>query len=466
MDNSEFFTQPTHKSGYVNIERLASSGYNTLFSAEREGKRFVLKALLAEHRGDPLYESLLRKEFEIGYSLDHPNICRTYSFESLQREGNVIVMEWLDGRTLDEYIAEKGHRREELERIVSQLCEALTYAHKRQIIHRDLKPQNIIITHNGDNVKLLDFGLSDTDRHTALKEPAGSRKYASPELQRGAQIDSRSDVYSLGIIIDELFEGHKSRRVSRVVTRAAAYYPQARYSDAQGVIAALRRRPVRVVYPILVVILAALGYLFYLTQQPSDFPVEALVPSAQVDGVSAEEFERRQAISSRFYDHINSSYLSLMNDEVYRVNCATPQMPDFEAMSRTQMEYYAHSLDSIMSEITSSSLYETARRNMNSHNNELFTLMRNQFPTMFWLNTEQLFKAAKDPLALELKRLAAPQLDSTYNEMNYEQQQAELARYENAVKEYKRSTVEVWAVAYRKEHNLLELPGYLLMHNA
>ncbi len=460
MSSSEFFAAPTTVNGYINIELLRESGFNALYLAERGGKRFVLKALSKSFCGDMLYESLLRKEFEIGYLLDHPNICRTVSYDNFPEVGNAIVLEWIDGRTLDKYIAEKRHTSRELVRIVQQLCAAVSYAHKRQTIHRDIKPQNIIITHNGDNVKLLDFGLSDTDSHTVLKEPAGSRRYAAPELLNGDKVDFRSDIYSLGVVVSELFEGGGNRKTTKVIERATAFNPASRYSDAEAVANALKGRSVKLIYPILAVMLALIAYLFFTVNRSS----ELLIPSSEVDGVSVEEFERRQILCNNFFEEINRSYLSLMNDEIYRMNCSTPEMPNFEELSRKQMEHYNVVLDSMLCEIKESSLYLNAQRNASSHNNELFTLMRTQFPAMFWLNTEQLFLAASDSLATELKQLTPPDVASNYEALSFEEQQTENERYYAAVQSYKKATVEVWAVAYRRSRKLSPLPSELLQY--
>ncbi|MFI3263019.1 MAG: serine/threonine-protein kinase [Rikenellaceae bacterium] len=458
MSSSEFFTTPTILNQYTGFEVISSSGFNTLYLVERDGKKFIVKALLELYRGDMLYESLLRKEFEIGYSFDHANICRTVNFEQFPDIGNAIVMEWIDGRTLNEYIKEKKHSPKELQRIIEQLCDALSYAHKRQTIHRDLKPQNIIITHNGDNLKLLDFGLSDTDYYTALKEPAGSRRYASPELLRGEKVDSRSDIYSLGVIINELFEGQRTRRISKVVSRATSYYASSRYADVETVVAALKNRQIRLVYPILAAILVAIIYLFYTMNRAT----ESLIPSAEADGVTTEEFERRQALCNDFYSEINNIYLDLMNNNVNRINCATPEMPNFDELSNSYLKIYQNVLDSMLGTIKSSSLYSNARRNMVSHNRELFTLMRNGSPSTFWVNTESMYTEAKDSLALELKKLPAPKYVPNFSELNYEEREDEIKRYNKAVQEYKKTTVEVWAIAYRERNNLSPISTSLL----
>ena len=76
--------------------------------------------------------------------------------------------------------------------------------HKKGIVHRDLKPENIIITRQGDNVKLIDFGLADTESHTVLKQPAGTERYMSPEQMQTAEADARNDIYSLGVIMQQM----------------------------------------------------------------------------------------------------------------------------------------------------------------------------------------------------------------------------------------------------------------------
>ena len=89
-----------------------------------------------------------------------------------------------------------------------ELTEAVGYAHAKGIVHRDLKPSNILITVNGENVKLLDFGLADADSYAILKQPAGTLRYISPEQVQTAVADVRNDIYSLGVVLGEMRLGY------------------------------------------------------------------------------------------------------------------------------------------------------------------------------------------------------------------------------------------------------------------
>lgn len=187
----------------LELIHTSKDGFNELYRICKSGRFFVYKALKKEYRGNPMYEDLLTKDFNIGFSLTHPGLCQYFAKISHPEIGNCIVMEWIDGCTLEELIS-SGHIDKMLaEKIICEICDALGYMHRRQVIHRDLKPENILVTHNGQNVKIIDFGLSDADSFAAFKAPAGTKIYASPELLAGEPIDNRSDIWSLGVIIGE-----------------------------------------------------------------------------------------------------------------------------------------------------------------------------------------------------------------------------------------------------------------------
>lgn len=182
---------------------IPCKGFNLLCKAKRYGRWWVLKGLKKPYHQDENYKNLLHKEFDILISLQHPNIVSAYSMEEIPEMGTCIVMEWIDGITLEHW----SGRKPEGEGIFLQLLDAVHYIHAKQIVHRDLKPSNIMITHNGNHVKLIDFGLSDTDDFTILKQPAGTPGYISPEQIVSQQADIRNDIFSIGCILEKILPG-------------------------------------------------------------------------------------------------------------------------------------------------------------------------------------------------------------------------------------------------------------------
>ena len=169
---------------------VSPHGHTRLFYASRYGKAYVLKCLKADYLYTPLYRRALAKEFEIGLQLDHPCICRTIGMEDVGDLGQVIVMERVDGCTLESIIKEGSLTRALARRIAAQAAGAVDYMHGKQVVHRDLKPSNIMVTHNGHNVKVVDFSLADSDAFEMLKQPGGTSGYIAPEqLLPGAKAD-------------------------------------------------------------------------------------------------------------------------------------------------------------------------------------------------------------------------------------------------------------------------------------
>ena len=239
MQSSLFFSDVETPRQEVQLELLHSSesGFSQIYRVDKEGKFRVLKCLRPQFRGNPAFETLLRKEFEIDYPLDHPNICSVIAMVRMEELGNCIEMEWVDGCTLTELLGRRELSKALENNILLELCSAMEYIHSKQIIHRDIKPDNILVTHNGGNVKLIDFGLSDTDYHTAHKESAGTQIYASPEQVRGEALDARSDIYSLGRVIFEL-----SDRFNRIALKCMSREPDKRYGTVGQVRQALEKR--------------------------------------------------------------------------------------------------------------------------------------------------------------------------------------------------------------------------------
>ena len=269
-ESSMFFSGPLQNVLYEEKPlplHSSESGHSELFLINRDGKFRVLKCLKEEYRGNPVYESLLRKEFEIGYQLDHPNICNTISFCQTENLGNCIEMEWVDGCTLRELLSRKKPDEHTSKKLILEICDALDYIAGKQIIHRDLKPENILITYNGANVKLIDFGFSDSDSHAVHKESAGTRSYASPEQLSGGEIDARSDIYSLGLIIREM-----GRPYGSIANKCTRRNPSMRYSSAGDLKRAIENNGTKRIFfwAIATVLLCALAaWLIFRHPQPA-----------------------------------------------------------------------------------------------------------------------------------------------------------------------------------------------------
>ena len=253
MDSSFIIVPPSSDFSDVwsEPELLSSKGHNALFVATRFGRKYVLKALAEPYRESTPHIELLRKEFTIGVGVDHPNIVRLLDFGHMNSIGWYIRMEFIDGITLDQFL-ETNPPMAIRHRIIEQLIDALSCLHERQVIHRDIKPSNILITRNGNTVKLIDFGVSDTDDYVTFKQPAGSMAYIAPEQLAGKTIDNRADIYAVGKIINLLFP-HRYKYIVRTCTRVK---PAERYSSCAQVLQAIRRADrVRIWLPVSLILL-------------------------------------------------------------------------------------------------------------------------------------------------------------------------------------------------------------------
>jgi hypothetical protein len=198
---------------------IGEGGMGTVYGGIQPliGKKVAIKVLRGELSRDP--EVMLRflAEARAVNRIGHPNIVDVFSFGAFPDGTQFFVMEHLQGRSLAGYLEEKkrlGYADACV--ILSQVCDALEAAHQRDIVHRDLKPDNIFLVDRpggGFTVKLLDFGIAKftADRtmtgHTRTGVPIGTPLYMSPEHCRGRDVGPWSDIYSLGVILYELFAG-------------------------------------------------------------------------------------------------------------------------------------------------------------------------------------------------------------------------------------------------------------------
>ncbi len=263
------------ESNYSNLCEyyVSKSGHTRLFSATKYGKRYILKCLKKDFLYTPIYQQALTKEFEIGLQLEHPNICRTIGLEQLPELGTTIVMEYIDGDTLQALIEKKLLTVELAQRITHQLMDALEYMHSKQIIHRDLKPSNIMVTHTGQNTKIIDFGLSDSDAFYVLKIPAGTSGYIAPEqFLPGAKAEPRTDIYSLGKVIADMAKATGNKKLAKMAETCTIHNPLHRPDSIEKLRSMTfdgsYQRTLTIALGIIsLILMVAIGFSYFIRQQ-------------------------------------------------------------------------------------------------------------------------------------------------------------------------------------------------------
>ncbi len=197
--------------------RVGAGGMGTVYRAHRIliGDEVAIKILHAEHVSQPQAVERFRREAQAAARLKHPNAVLIYDF-GVTSDGLVyLVMELVEGQSLRQIIKQQGPLTPSAAaEVISHVCAALDEAHRQQIVHRDLKPDNIIVnpTLTGLRTKVLDFGIAKLRDLTAgnltqTGSVMGTPHYMSPEQCLGEELDSRSDIYSLGVVLYEMLAG-------------------------------------------------------------------------------------------------------------------------------------------------------------------------------------------------------------------------------------------------------------------
>jgi len=233
--DSQFITEVDAMTVY---ESSSSRGFNLVVKVKRQGKWFILKGLQPEYRNEQAYIEMLKKEYDLATQLDHPNIVKVIAKQLDPEIGPCILMEYVDGMTLDEFLATNPSASAR-KKVVDQMVDTLCYIHGKQIVHRDLKPTNVLVTNNGNNVKIIDFGLSDADDYAILKQPAGTLKYMAPEqFQSGVTIDGRADIYAFGLLLRQVFP----RRYKHIAAKCSRPDREQRFANAEALRKAFDRQ--------------------------------------------------------------------------------------------------------------------------------------------------------------------------------------------------------------------------------
>lgn len=198
--------------------KLGEGGMGQVFTAldSELGRNVAIKLLPSEFTTDAERRSRFRQEARVISALNHPNIITIYEVGE-NEHGSFLATEFVEGRTLRDVIRNESLTLPRILKIIEQAANALVAAHAANIVHRDVKPENIMVRHDGI-VKVLDFGLAkpknpvlpdgDNSSKTVPGTVMGSARYMSPEQARGLDVDERTDIWSLGVVLYEMLSGH------------------------------------------------------------------------------------------------------------------------------------------------------------------------------------------------------------------------------------------------------------------
>ena len=196
---------------YTILADLGHGGMGVVYTAQdpRLKRQVAIKLLTADLTRDETAKQRFLQEAQAASALDHPNICTIHEINETDDGQLYLVMAYYEGETLKERIERGALALDEAVDIVTQVGQGLAEAHAAGIVHRDIKPANLLIAKSG-LVKILDFGLAKliaSDDVTQMGVALGTVAYMSPEQARGEEVDHRTDIWSLGVVLYEMLTG-------------------------------------------------------------------------------------------------------------------------------------------------------------------------------------------------------------------------------------------------------------------
>lgn len=213
------------KASYTDYEVIPSQGYSLIMKCHKGDQTVILKGLKEENSKRTLLRNALKREFKQCQRLNHTGIIRYQGLVEVEGYGLCIEEEFVEGRTLQAYLKEQ-HTDDEKIAIVNQIADVLRYAHSQGVIHRNLKPSNVLITAQGDHVKLIDFNVLSLDD---VKATADTTRFMAPELKDETMTaDGTADIYSLGTIMKVM---GLTLAYSDVIKRCCAFKRSDRYAN-------------------------------------------------------------------------------------------------------------------------------------------------------------------------------------------------------------------------------------------
>ena len=248
--------------GYKFVQFIERGGMGAVYKAVQKSlnRAVAVKLLPQVHRNKESFAERFKREAQALALLNHPHIIAVHDFGETPDGQMYYVMEFVSGMDLQQLLKRDPPEPRQILKIITQVCEALQFAHEHGIVHRDIKPANILIDERG-NVKVADFGLAkvvgpQSVNYTATGMTLGTPDYIAPEaLDQSKSIDHRADIYSLGVMIYELFTGHvpkgmweppsirsgADKGIDAVVSKAMQNNPEKRYQQVRDMTQVLEK---------------------------------------------------------------------------------------------------------------------------------------------------------------------------------------------------------------------------------
>jgi serine/threonine protein kinase len=285
MDTSKFNLGNQPAEDITEAEPVAYGSTSICYRLRYYGKLLMQKRLRPELADDPRYLFALKKEFELGIQLEHPNIVRYLNFH---QEGKdvYILTDYVEGNPLSTLLSGKAKLlsdRRWQRQFISEFFSAIDYLHQRQILHLDLKPDNIMITSIGNHVKLIDLGFAYQDCYPS--NYGGTPQYSAPELfdRSKGSISQATDIYAIGRILQEMHIGSKS-----IIERCSNQDASKRYQSISELNKALNRSRryvgISVLGILVAVCLSSILWFTYNDSTPKVKPSENIVAVPKVAG--------------------------------------------------------------------------------------------------------------------------------------------------------------------------------------
>ena len=305
-----------HAEGFGDIKPFAKN----LYEATCDGKKCLLKTSL------PGQTSLLRREYDISCNLQHPYILTPLRYSEDTPVGPAIVMEYVEGCTLTEFVS-KGQPHEVLRRLLAEILDAVDYLHKKGLIHNDLKPDNILVSNIGNHIRIIDFGLSDKDAEYLIKRLGGTDGSSAPEViedNPDIPFTASSDVWSLGYIIRIMFPN----RYRGIVRKCRRQNPKDRYPDIVSLEKALRNadrlRRFLISLPFVfcaIAIIAMSAYSYHQKRLQEEASLKYQLDSLRNEIPQVEELKRRLAELQK-----DSAYVAKIERDIRKMYLATKKI--------------------------------------------------------------------------------------------------------------------------------------------